>query len=231
MKSVMTKMPLLILMIFFNFTIISFSQKLTEPKLVGVWKKDFQDFQEFIFHRTEYLKFALDEDPKGKVFARICSKNKFPISFIESDGSSPQFPNTTTLLEIPIEKVFFVRSSKCLDRSEEYWFIPENKTIEYEEIIRADKIRFTRIIESNFDNYASKEARAEFDKNLTKFVEMMKADDKLQGFLIRGKKPNCLNGVVIFFIEIFPSFSAVFRNIGTTRTDRNDRFFIDINRA
>ncbi|HQU81760.1 MAG TPA: hypothetical protein PKY59_01460 [Pyrinomonadaceae bacterium] len=188
----MNRLLSLILLMFLLFTSLSFSQKLTAPKSVGTWKGGGGDFQEFIIHRTETLKYYLDEDPNGRIFARICSKNKFPLAIIESGGSALLFFNFINLLEVPIEKVFFVRSSKCLARSEEYWFIPENKTLEYEEILRADKIKLTRLIEDYHENDASKEARAEFAENLTRFVEMMKADEKLQGFVIRGKKQKYL---------------------------------------
>jgi len=184
----MNKLPALIFLMFFIFTSLSFSQKLTEPQSVGTVKESGEDFQEFIIHRTETLKYYLGEDPNGRIFARICSKNEFPLAFIESGGFPLLFFSSLNILQVPFEKVFFVRSSKCLDKSEEYWFIPENKTLEYEEILRADKVKFTRMIEDYHENYASKEARAEFAENLTKFVEMMKADVKLQGFVIRGKK-------------------------------------------
>jgi len=50
-----------------------FSQKLTEPRLVGVWRLGYEDYGEFIYHKVEYFSLYLKEDPNAKMVARLCS--------------------------------------------------------------------------------------------------------------------------------------------------------------
>ena len=186
----LSKILIAVFFIFGIFNITAFSQKISEAEMVGVWKKveGGGDFGEFIYHRTERLKYYLDDNPNGRIFARLCSKDKFPLAFIESYGFAYQFRNSSYIFKIPSEKIFFVRSSKCADRTEEYWFIPPNKSIQYDEIIPAENIDFTRLLGEYYEKSEYKKARNEFTENLKTFIEALKTDPQAQGFVIRNQK-------------------------------------------
>jgi hypothetical protein len=170
-------MKTLILITILVFTNTVFAQTLSEPKLLGTWRLEFYDFDEFIYHKIEAVKFSyLKDNPNGKVIARICSKHKtMPQALIDSVGFAFSFPGHTKYFQIPNDKVFFARYSKCGNKSEQYWFVPENTTLDYDEIILAEKVKVNRY---------SSEARKEFTDNTKKFIEELKNNPKAEGFII-----------------------------------------------
>ncbi len=146
---------------FVNF---AYSQKLTEPTLVGGWAGG-DDFGEFIYHRTDTLNRYLKANPNGKIVARLCSKNKMSLSLVSSVGFAFQFFNGTRNQAIPDQNVYLARSSKCADKTEEYWFVPENTTLDFDEIILAKNVEVKRLIEDYHENPESQLAKKEFANN------------------------------------------------------------------
>lgn len=116
----------------------SFPQVVTEPKLVGSWIGG-EDFGEFIYHKTELLGYYLKENPRGKIVARLCSKNRMSLALVSSAGFAFNFPWYAEIHRIPADKIYFSRSSKCGEKREQYWFVPENAAFYYDEMIPAKK--------------------------------------------------------------------------------------------
>lgn len=96
-------MKTLILITILVFTNTVFAQKLNEPKLLGTWRLEFEDFGEFIYHKVEEIKFSyLKDNPNGKVIARICSKHKtMSLALVDSVGFAFNLPNHTKYFQIP----------------------------------------------------------------------------------------------------------------------------------
>lgn len=170
-----------------GFIDFAFSQKLSEPKLVGTWSGG-EDFGEFIFHKTEELNYYLKENPNGKIIARLCSKDKMSLALVSSIGFAFNFPWYADGQKVPSENVFFARYSKCNDKTEQYWFAPENTSIDYDEIILAKKVGVTRLLGDNYEKPNSAEAKKDFAKNTKQFIEELKNNSKAQGFVIRNLK-------------------------------------------
>lgn len=177
----------ILLFTFFGFFTIASAQKLNEPKLVGSWVGG-EDFGEFIFHKTEELNYYLNENPKGKIIVRICSNDAMPLALVSSVGFAPNFPFYAKIFNIPLDKVYYSNFSKCLPKREQYWFVPENSYLQYDEIITADKIQFSRFIENYHENYKSTEAKKEFNNNVQSFIAELKKNPQSDGFIILNLK-------------------------------------------
>ena len=179
-------MKTLILITILVFTNTVFAQKLSEPKLLGTWGMGFEDYQEFIYHKIEAVKFSyLKDNPNGKVIARICSKHeKMSLALVDSVGFAYNLPSRTNYFQIPTDKVFFARYSKCGNKSEQYWFVPENTSLNYDEIILANRIKVNRLLSIQYKNPDSSEATKEFIDNTQKFIEQLKNNPKAEGFII-----------------------------------------------
>jgi hypothetical protein len=163
----------------------NYSQIIIEPKLVGRWIGG-EDFQEFIYHKTEELNRHLQENPNGKIVARLCSKNKMSVALVTSNGFAFRFPWYGEIIKIPVDRIFFARSSKCGGKMEEYWFVPENTTIDYDEIILAERIKVKRLLGEYYENPNSVEAKKEFADQTKQFIEELKNNPKAEGFIIRN---------------------------------------------
>ena len=108
------------------------------------------------------------------------------IALAGSAGFAFTFPEYAKNLQVPADKIFFARWSKCESKSEQIWFVPANDDIEYDEMILAERVRVNRLLVGNYDNPRSKPAKREFAKNLKEFIAELKNNPKAEGFIIRN---------------------------------------------
>jgi hypothetical protein len=171
----------------FCFVIFAYAQKAAEPKLVGTWRFGYDDYGEFIYHKVEAFAWSyLKENPNAKMVARLCSGEKMSVALASSDGFAFIFPAHAKAFQVPAEKIFFARWSKCESRSEQYWFVPGNDDIEYDEMVQAERVRVNRFLVGNYDNPNSPFAKSDFAKNLKEFIAELKNNPKAEGFIIRN---------------------------------------------
>jgi len=156
------------------------SQQLTEPRLIGVWRLGHEDYGEFIYHRVEYFSLYLKENPKARMVARLCSSDNMPLALAGSHGFAYSFPKSAENFRVPAGRMFFARWSKCENKSEQYWVLPENTSIEYDEMIPVERVRVNRLLVN------SRPAKKEFAKNLKEFIAELKNNPATQGFIIRN---------------------------------------------
>lgn len=162
------------------------AQKLAEPKLVGTWRLGNEDYGEFLYHRVEQFASYLKDDPNGKMVARLCSSSNMPVALAGSDGFAYEFPGYAEQFQAPPGKIFFARWSKCESKSEQYWFVPENGSLEYDEMIPAEKVRVNRLLVGDFENPNFQPAKIVFAKNVKDFIAELKNNPKTEGFIIRN---------------------------------------------
>ena len=120
--------------------------------------------------------------------ARLCSSDKMPVALVNSYGFAYDFPNNAKYFNAPIDRFFFARWSKCPNKSEQYWFVPENSSFEYDEMISAEKVEVNRWLGDYYDNPISQPAENEFAENTKKFIAELKNNPKAEGFVIRNLK-------------------------------------------
>lgn len=183
----MRKILVILPVAFCIFVNSAFSQKLAEPRLVGTWKLGHEDYGEFISHKVEAFALSyLKENPNAKMVARLCSTSNMPAALAGSHGFAFTFPEYAEHLKIPADRMFFARWSKCESKSEQYWFVPENGRLEYDEMIPVERVRVKRLLISYSDNPTSQPAKTEFAKNLQEFIAELKNNPKTEGFIIRN---------------------------------------------
>lgn len=170
----------------FCFVLSAFPQKITEPELVGVWGRG-EDFQEFIYHKTYELKYHLEENLNSKIVVRLCSKEKMPLAFVSSFGYAYAILENAEYAKISAAKIYFARYSKCPQKTEQYWFVPENTDIDYDEIILAQKVEVKYFKEGYHEDRDSAAAKKDFADNTNKFIEELKNNQKAKGFVICNK--------------------------------------------
>lgn len=158
-------------------------EQLTSPKLVGTWSGG-DDFDEFIWHRTEALGFYLKQDPDGKIVVRLCSKSDFPLALVSTNGFAYSFPNTLSTQEIPISKAYFSTYSQCTPRTEQYWFVPTGMNIKYDKIVPLGRVKVNRFIEDYYEKPTSQDAENEFLQNMRSFIRVLRDDPIAKGFVI-----------------------------------------------
>ena len=163
-----------------------FSQKLTEPRLVGVWRLGYEDYGEFIYHKVEYFSLYLKEDPNARMVARLCSNDNMPLALAGSHGFAYAFPKSAENFQVPTGRMSFARWSRCESKSEQYWFVPENARLDYDEMIPADRVRVNRLLVSYYGSPISQPAKTEFAKNLKEFITELKSNPTTQGFIVRN---------------------------------------------
>jgi len=163
-----------------------FSQKLAEPRLIGSWGLGSEDYGEFLYHRVEQFASYLKDDPNGKIVARLCSSSNMPVALASSDGFAYAFPGYAEQFQAPPRRIFFARWSKCESKSEQYWFVPENGSLEYDEMIPAERVRVNRLLVSYYENPNFQPAKIEFAKCLKDFIAELKNSPKTEGFIIRN---------------------------------------------
>ena len=174
----MKRVVLLAIIIFAICSAVS-AQKLAEPKLLGNWIAG-EDPSEFLLHKVmEYSQNLLQENPDGKLIVRICSSDEFSTAFIKAplNPLSASYYNQFRLL-VPNEKIYIARSSKCLGKNKyvhnQYWFVPDRNTIEYEEIFPVNDIYY-----KSFET-------GEFDENLKTLIKELKNNPKANGFIVHN---------------------------------------------
>jgi len=160
-----------------------FSQKLTDPRLVGVWKLGQDDYGEFIYHKVDYFASYLKEDPDAKMVVRLCSSDNMPLALAGSHGFAYSFPKSAEMFQVPPGRMFFARWSRCENKSEQYWVLPENSSIEYDELIPVERVRVNRLL---IGSSTSKSAKREFAKNLNEFIAGLKNNPQTKCFIIRN---------------------------------------------
>lgn len=175
------------LLLVFLFVSGAFPQTILEPKLVGSWIGG-EDFGEFIYHKTEELGRYLSENPDGKIVAKLCSADAMALALVQSNGFAFRFPFYARTIGVPESSLYFARSSRCGRRSEQYWFVPKNQNVVYDEIFPVTKVRVTRLMESYFENPASRTAKEEFESNVSMFVEELEKNPTARGFIIQNLK-------------------------------------------
>lgn len=174
------------------FCINAFSQKLTEPKLLGTWIAG-EDASEFMYHRiletsVEYVK----DNPDGKLIIRICSPDEFPTAFVKTP-LDPLFITSYGFYNLLTSQRFSIaRYSKCLYEnkynSSEYWFVTGGEKIEYDEILPIENFFYKEFEIYEFEETDAKNFKNEFDKNLSAFIEELKKNTKSEGFIIHNSK-------------------------------------------
>ena len=164
----------------------AFAQKLAEPRLLGTWRPGNEDYGEFLYHRVEQFASYLKDDPNGKMVARLCSSSNMPLALASSDGFAYSFPGYAEQFQAPPGNIFFARWSKCESKSEQYWFVPENGSLEYDEMIPAEKVRVNRLLVGDFENPNFQPAKIVFAKNVKDFIAELKNNPKTEGFIIRN---------------------------------------------
>jgi hypothetical protein len=165
----------------------AFAQKPAEPRLAGTWRLGYEDYGEFIYHKIEYFAAYLKDNPNAKMVARLCSTANLPVALAGSHGFAYSFPESARNFQVPVGRMFFARWSKCESRSEQYWFVPENSRIAYDEMIAAENVRVKRLLVGYYDNPNSQPAKSEFGKNLKEFIFELKNNPKTEGFIIRNR--------------------------------------------
>ena len=184
----MKKVSFIFIFVFCLFINSAHSQKDNEPRLVGTWTIGYEDFQEFIYHKVQVFPYYLKENPNAKMVARLCSSDKMSVALVNSYGFAYDFPNNAKYFNAPTDRFFFARWSKCPNKSEQYWFVPENSNFEYDEMISAEKVEVNRWLGDYYDNPISQPAENEFAENTKKFIAELKNNPKAEGFVIRNLK-------------------------------------------
>jgi hypothetical protein len=178
----MRKVSFITLFSFCIFVNLAYSQKFAEPRLVGTWRLGYEDYGEFIYHKVEQFAFSyLKENPNARMVARLCSRDKMSDALAGSGGFAFTFPEVAKNLQVPADRIFFARWSKCESKSEQYWFVPADENIEYDEMVPAERVRVNRLLVSNNPG-----SRSEFAKNLKEFIAELKNNPKVEGFIIRN---------------------------------------------
>lgn len=163
------------------------AQQSTKPKLVGTWRPGHEDYGEFIYHRVEAFAFVyLKENPNAKLVARLCSHDKLPVALANSSGAAYVLPDQAKTLQAPADRMFIARWSKCETKTEQYWFVPANSGIEYDEMIPAERVRVNRLLVGYYTNPNSQAAKSEFATKVKEFIADLKTDPQTEGFIIRN---------------------------------------------
>ena len=166
------------------------AQPEAKSELVGTWNRGHEDYQEFIYHKVERFTFQyLKENPDSKMIARLCSKEKtMAVALASSYGFAYSFPRYGTFFKTPSDRFYFARSSKCPNKSEQYWFVPPTENIDFDELIPAEKVSVRRWITAD-DHVAGRQAtRKEFYKHLKEFIADLKKNPTALGFVIQNRK-------------------------------------------
>ena len=186
----MKKVLHIFLFSFCLFVIPTFSQK-SEPKLIGTWTIGYEDYNHFVYDHLYISAISfVEEYPNAKWVIRLCSNEKMSVALVSSYGFAFDFPRNAKNLRLPADKVFFARWSKCPDKSEQYWIVPENSNFEYDEMIAAEKIEVKRWLASSYDKPSRQAAEKEFADYVKEFVAELKNNPKAEGFIIRNLKVN-----------------------------------------
>lgn len=183
----MKKTLIIVWLIFYSLHITALSQKLTKPELAGRWSYESEDYAEFAYRVNNTFDSHLSINPNGRIIVRLCSKSKLPAAILDSSGFAVGYFQSTKIYNLPEDKVFFATSSKCTLRTDEYWFVPENTTLDYDEIVLANKVKTEYFTEEYDEKREPQKAKKEFADNTKKFIEKLHNNPKAEGFIIRNQ--------------------------------------------
>lgn len=173
---------------------VSFSQKLSEPKLLGNWIGG-EDPSEMLIHLVlEASASYLKENPNGNLVVRICSPDEFSTAIVKTTLNPLSIKNFNFYSRhqsiFPSERIFVARSSNCAENVRfaynQYWFVPKESVLESDEIYSANDIYF-----NNFYVFEDEEKNVEritFEENINKFIKELKDDSKLEGLIVHNSK-------------------------------------------
>lgn len=165
------------------------SQDSDQPKLVATWRLGYEDYNEFIYHTLEEFAFGyLKEHPQAKFVARLCSTERMPVALVGSYGFAFSLPRGADGIPLPASKIVLARWSKCENKSEQYWFVPENSHLESDEMIAADKVHANRWLVDDFGDQGLPAGEQEFADNIKRFIAELRNDPQAEGFIIRNLK-------------------------------------------
>lgn len=173
------------------FCVAVFSQKLEEPQLLGRWTYG-EDPSEFLNHRILDTSYGyLSGNPDGKLVIRLCSSKNFSEAFVTTALNPFQVVGYNSYHRvISPENIYVARSEKCLSQEQvecsEYWFVPSGHKIGYEEKFPIENIYYKNIEIYEFEEINVKKLKAEFDKNISAFIEELKKHPKSEGFIIHN---------------------------------------------
>lgn len=189
----------------FAFALSSFSlvfaQKLDKPQFLGIWTYG-EDPSEFLLHLVmEASQSYLKDNPDGKLIVRMCSSEDFYTAFVKTSQSPFAASNYNRFyIIVPYEKIFVAKSSICREKYQfvhnEYWFVPADNMLEYEEIFPVNKISYEnfsigKIYDFKNDRYEKKSLKTkekEFAENITKFINELKSNPKTIGLIVHNSK-------------------------------------------
>jgi len=161
------------------------AQDKSQPELLGTWHYRNEDFSEFVYHKLEFVKYEyLEKGRNGIVIARICSSDPFPRAFVTSWGFAFSLPEYAGYLKIPADKIYFATYSRCGRRSEQYWFVPDNAVLDYDEKISSEQVEIRRWLNGYRDKPTSEDADAESFRNTRQFVIALKSNARAEGFIV-----------------------------------------------
>ena len=113
-------------------------------------------------------------------------KHKLSLALVSSNGFAFNVPRYAEFLKVPSNKIFFATSFKCGLRSEQYWFVPDVVTLDYEELVATDHVEVKRWISVYDANSKSGKAEMEFVDNIREFIKYIKNNPHTEGFIIRN---------------------------------------------
>lgn len=180
----------------FLLCLMTFSQKLSEPKFLSNWIGG-EDPSEMLIHLVlEQSAVYLKENSGGKLVVRICSLDDFSSAFMKTTLNPIAIKNFNYYSYSPIELIFpteqisVSRNSNCADELKfsytQYWFVPEGINLESEEIFPIDNIDYKSFYVFGHEKESVK--RKTFEENIGKFVKELKDDLKLEGLIVHNSK-------------------------------------------
>jgi hypothetical protein len=140
----------------------------------------------------------LKDNPNGKMVARICSNDKLPVALARSVGYASNFLRHTQYFKIPINQIFLARSAKCVENTktthsfEQYWFVPEGKTLDADEMLPIDEVLVERLVVDDYDQ-ETKAAKKQFADCTKEFIKRLKNNSEAQGFIVLTWKNKSVN--------------------------------------
>lgn len=194
----MKKIAVILVLLLCSFS--ASSQKLNEPILLGSFIAG-EDPSEFLLHRVmEESERLLEENPEGKLIVRICSSGDFSTAFVKAPldpVAASRYNLFTKRIIVPYEKMFIANSSKCFEKEKfvynQYWFVPNDNKIEYDEIFPVESISYKVFYVEDYDYETNKQKtfesqNKEFTKNVSDFINELKNNPKSEGFIVHNSK-------------------------------------------
>jgi hypothetical protein len=93
---------------------------------------------------------------------------------------------------VPYEKIFIARSSKCSGSEKhiynQYWFVTDKNTLEYEEIFPVNNISYKVFILYEYESKSDKQSENEFTKSVKEFINELKNNPKTEGYIVHSSK-------------------------------------------